>query len=65
VKSFTVSAEEMNGRLAESEKVGGVAEIVILLRAFGAEEQLADAMTHALGGISGESGARDDVERCW
>jgi Protein kinase domain len=65
VAASTMGAEELKGRFAESEKGGGVAEISLLLRVFSAEEDLADAMSIALGGVTGDSDSREDVERTW
>lgn len=65
VQVSQVSAEELKESVSENEKIGGVAEVQFLLRAFGAEEALADAITMAFGGLKWETDNREDVERSW
>ncbi|CAB9499444.1 SRSF protein kinase 1 [Seminavis robusta] len=65
VKMSSASAEDMKSRLVDAEKLGGVAEVSFMLRAFAAEEELADAITIALGGVTWDGGSRDDVDRVW
>lgn len=65
VAASTMGDEELKGRFAESEKGGGVGEISFLVRVFSSEDELADAMSIALGGVTGDSDSRDDVEKIW
>ena len=65
VQVSQVSAGELKESVVESEKSGGVAEVQFLLRAFGAEEALADAITMSFGGLKWEDDSREDVERSW
>jgi len=65
VAASTMGADESKSRFGESEKGGGVAEISFLLRVFQVEEELADAISIALGGVTWKADSREDVERCW
>lgn len=65
VAASTMGADELNDRLSESGKGGGVAEISFLLRVFSGEEELADAISIALGGVTRDTDSREDVEKAW
>uniref|UniRef100_A0A7S1Y3V4 non-specific serine/threonine protein kinase n=1 Tax=Grammatophora oceanica TaxID=210454 RepID=A0A7S1Y3V4_9STRA len=60
------SASELDEHLVTQEKNGqGVANIVILLRTYTPEEELADTVTEALHGIKWERSGRPQVTREW
>ena len=59
------SAEEIEADFRSAENNGGVAEISFMLRAFTPEEELADGVTSALGGIAWEKKPGDDSTREW
>jgi hypothetical protein len=59
------SADELEADLRAAEKNGGVAEVAFMLRAFTPEEELADGLSSALGGIAWEMQASDKSTREW
>ena len=65
VEASRLSVDELKKSFSESENSGGVAEIQFLLRAFAAEEALADSISMAFGGLKWEDDTREDVERNW
>lgn len=65
IKVSQLNVDELLKSVAESEANGGVAEIQFLLRAFAAEEALADYISMAFGGVKWEDDSRGEVERSW
>ena len=63
VKCPSTDDLEADFRMAESN--GGVAEVAFMLRAFTPEEELADGLSAALGGIAWEMQAGDRLTREW
>ena len=65
VNVCTASASEMDKDLKTAEKNGGVAQVSFMLRAFTPEEELADGISSALGGINWSPNAHEKSSREW
>jgi hypothetical protein len=63
--SERLSDEELESDLRYAEKHGGIAEVSFVMRAFTPEEELADCVSSALGGIQWEAQANDKSNREW
>jgi Protein kinase domain len=59
------STSDMALDLKIAEKNGGVAEVAFMLRVFNPEEELADAVSVALGGVAWEYDPKDKGSRKW
>lgn len=59
------SVEELEVALNSAEKDGGVAEVAFIMRAFTPEEEVADGLSRALGGVSWEAQSGDISTREW
>ena len=59
------SVEELEVALGSAEKDGGVAEVAFIMRAFTPEEEVADGLSRALGGVSWEAQSGDISTREW
>lgn len=59
------SVAELEADFITAESNGGVAEVAFMLRAFTPEEELADGLTSALGGVKWEKKPGDDSTREW
>lgn len=59
------SPDELSADLRAAEKNGGVAEVSFMMRAFTPEEELADGVSAALGGIGWEASGGSNSTREW
>ena len=59
------TAEELEADFRVADQKGGIAEVAFVLRAFTPEEELADGLTAALGGIKWENSPTDRSIREW
>lgn len=65
VRVQSAKSSEIENDLKIAEKNGGMAEVSFVLRAFIPEEELADGISSALGGIQWSTSAQDKSSREW